>query len=217
MQPRFKYPRTPHLPWSPGGSRDDLRLASCGNFVGQEVVVTEKMDGECTTLYPDGLHARSTDSRHHVSRARLKAFHAQIAAGIPSGWRICGEYLYARHSITYKTLLSYFMLFSVWTAENRCLSWRETKLFAGDMRVATPRVLYRGDSSESLLRSWKIETHDTEGYIVRTAGGFPFADFGSYVAKWVHADHIQTDENWRHRAVIPNTLAEAPSTRGSCA
>lgn len=207
MQPRFKYPRTPHLPWSPGGSRDDLRLDSCDHFVGKEVVVTEKMDGECTTLYPDGLHARSTDSRHHASRAWLKAFHARIAAGIPEGWRLCGEYLYARHSIPYEALPSYFMLFSVWTWENCCFPWPETKLYAGDMQVAMPRVLYSGLWNEKFLRNLKFDTSRMEGYVVRTAAGFPFADFGSHVAKWVRADHVQTDGNWRHRAVVANTLA----------
>ncbi len=43
-----KYPRTPHLPWSPGGTRDDRRLASVSRLLDQELVITEKLD------VPDG-------------------------------------------------------------------------------------------------------------------------------------------------------------------
>lgn len=104
---RVPYPRTPHLPWSPGASADDVRVGGLGGFVGREVVVTEKLDGENTTLYADGLHARSVDSAHHPSRAWLKALHGRIADRIPAGWRVCGENLYARHSIPYDTLDGY--------------------------------------------------------------------------------------------------------------
>ncbi|MGC5412734.1 RNA ligase family protein, partial [Streptomyces sp. DT225] len=59
---RTHYPRTPHLPWSPGATSDDVRMTDLAALAGTEVVVTEKLDGENTTLYADGLHARSLDS-----------------------------------------------------------------------------------------------------------------------------------------------------------
>lgn len=66
---RIKYPRTLHLPWSLGRTSDDKVLSSMDHFSGREVVVTEKMDGENTTIYSDGLHARSTTSQRHPSRS----------------------------------------------------------------------------------------------------------------------------------------------------
>ncbi|MEV0787225.1 RNA ligase family protein [Streptomyces sp. NPDC050423] len=48
---RTHYPRTPHLPWSPGAASDDVRLADLAGLTGTEVVVTEKLDGENTPLY----------------------------------------------------------------------------------------------------------------------------------------------------------------------
>ncbi|MFJ1898453.1 AAA family ATPase [Streptomyces sp. NPDC088115] len=101
---RTHYPRTPHLPWSPGASSDDVRLTGrtdLAGLTGSEVVVTEKMDGENTTLYADGLHARSLDSAHHPSRARVKALQGRVGPRVPAGWRICGENVFARHSIPY--------------------------------------------------------------------------------------------------------------------
>jgi len=41
-----KYPKTFHLPWSLGLRSDDKRLKDLSRFINQEVVVTEKVDGE---------------------------------------------------------------------------------------------------------------------------------------------------------------------------
>lgn len=43
---KTKYHRTFHLPYSLTVSADDKRLRNDSQFVGMEVVVTEKMDGE---------------------------------------------------------------------------------------------------------------------------------------------------------------------------
>src|SRR5262245_28756711 len=126
---RVRYPRTPHLPWSPGATSDDVRLAGLGGLEGQEAVVTEKLDGENTTLYRGGRHARSRGSAHHPSRAWVKALHGRIASQIPEGWRVCGENLYARHSLAYDELQSWFYGFSVWDGEDRCLDWDRTVRF----------------------------------------------------------------------------------------
>ena len=86
---RYKYPRTIHLPWSPGVSSDDIRIFDMSHFEGHEVVVTEKMDGENTSIYRDGTHARSIGSRHHLSRDWVKALQGQISYDIPADWRLC--------------------------------------------------------------------------------------------------------------------------------
>jgi hypothetical protein len=59
---RIKYPRTPHLPWSPGATSDDIYQGNTSYFENKVVVVTEKMDGENTSIYRDFVHARSIDS-----------------------------------------------------------------------------------------------------------------------------------------------------------
>jgi len=111
FRPYVKYPRTYHLPWSPGLTDDDRMLPSVSVFEGQEIVVTRKMDDENTTMYPDYLHARSLEEEHHESRGWVKRLHAEICWNIPQGWRICGENLFALHSIRYDDLLSYFLVF----------------------------------------------------------------------------------------------------------
>lgn len=70
-----KYPRTYHLPWSAGVNDDDRTLKDTFNFHGKRVIVTEKMDGENTTVYHDGyIHARSIDGRNHNSRNWIKNY-----------------------------------------------------------------------------------------------------------------------------------------------
>jgi len=56
----IKYPRTPYLPC---GFSDDTYLFEISRCDGGQVEVTEKMGGEKTTLYREGRHAWSVDSR----------------------------------------------------------------------------------------------------------------------------------------------------------
>ncbi|OEJ35473.1 RNA ligase family protein [Streptomyces subrutilus] len=208
---RTHYPRTPHLPWSPGVAADDVRVAGPGAFAGlagREVVVTEKLDGENTTLYADGLHARSLDSAHHPSRAWVKGLQGRIAARIPAGRRVCGENLYARHSLGYEDLDSWFYGFSVWDGE-RCLDWDATVRFLRELGVPTPPVLWRGTFDERALRKLKLDTTRQEGYVVRTVDGFAYEDFGRCVAKWVRGGHVRTGTHWMFAPVVANGLGTA--------
>ncbi len=175
-------------------------------FEGQEVVVTEKLDGENTTMYPDHIHARSMDSRHHPSRTWVKALHGSIAHQIPLRWRLCGENMYARHSIGYDNLKSYFYLFSIWDEHNHCLSWKDTKEWAELLGLELPLVLYQGLWNETMIRAIKLDLSRQEGYVVRTQAGFAYQDFAKHVAKWVRKEHVQTDQHWMHAEVIPNRL-----------
>ncbi|MFF8385730.1 RNA ligase family protein [Streptomyces kanasensis] len=206
QQPRTHYPRTPHLPWSPGVAGDDVRAADLSGLAGREVVVTEKLDGENTTLYADGLHARSLDSAHHPSRAWVKALQARIGHAVPAGWRVCGENVFARHSLAYDTLDGYFYGFSVWDGHGWCLDWDRTVVFLRGLGVPVPRVLWRGVFDERALRRLRVDTARQEGYVVRTVEGFPAAEFGRRVAKWVRAAHVRTGTHWMHAAVTPNGL-----------
>ncbi len=207
---RHKYPRTPHLPWSPGATADDKTLTDCGHFSTMNVVITEKMDGENTTLYRDYFHARSIDGRHHPSRDWVKSAHSTFAHEIPEGWRLCGENLYARHSIPYENLQGYFYLFSIWTDENKCLSWQETEAWAELLGLPMPRVLYRGAWNASVIEPLHttLDLVHQEGFVVRNTEGFDYGDFGKNVAKWVRKNHVTTDDHWQHQSIIPNILSE---------
>lgn len=168
--------------------------------------MTEKMDGENTTLYNDHSHARSIDSRHHPSRDWIKRFHATIAHDIPDGWRVCGENLYAQHSIAYKQLKSYFYGFSIWNEGNECLSWEETLVWFEMLGITPSPVLFAGQWDEKAILTLDFDTSRVEGYVVRLADSFSYEDFTKSIAKWVRKGHVQTDQHWMFAEIIPNEL-----------
>lgn len=205
---QVKYPRTHHLPWSEGVNDDDRVIESLSAFAGQRVIVTEKMDGENTTLYSDYLHARSVDGRSHPSRNWVKQFWSGISADIPEGWRVCGENLYAKHSIAYTDLPTYFMGFSVWTERNVCLGWDETQEWFALMGITPVPVLYDGIFDEKMIRQlWNAkEWERREGYVVRLAGEIGYGEFRHKVGKFVRKNHVQTVKHWMHGQRIERNL-----------
>lgn len=72
----IKYPQTYHLPHSLTVTDDDKRLQSDEHFASmREVVVTEKMDGENTSVYPGGfIHAKSLDRSKYDWQDWLKRY-----------------------------------------------------------------------------------------------------------------------------------------------
>ena len=219
---RFKYPRTFHLPWSLGATSDDkthsLEMIE-SIFSGKEVIVTEKLDGENSTIYPDGYsHARSVNSAHHPSRSQLKSLTAKISYNIPQGFRICGENVFAEHSISYDKLEAFFYVFSIFEGET-CLSWADTEEYSELLGIPTVPVLYRGKwNAQKVQESWNgVSTlgDTSEGYVVRLASSFSFQNFGKSAAKYVRANHVQTDTHWMHQTLKPNKLSAEKDRRGS--
>lgn len=204
----FKYPRTRHAPWSRSVGEDDKVHRTMEQFIGREVVVTEKMDGENTSMYRDHYHARSLDSRHHPSRDAVKAIWGNIRYLIPENWRIVGENMYAEHSISYDDLESYFYGFSVWDDRNVSLDWDSTVSMFLSLGITPVRELYRGIYDESLIKElWDESLQSSmEGYVIRVVDEIPYDEFGSLVAKFVRRNHVQTDQHWMRKAVVPNKL-----------
>ena len=207
MTTRYKYPRTPHLPWSEGTTKDDKIIEDLNTLEQNEVVVTLKMDVENTTLYNDVLHARSIDSKDHESRHWLKAFHACVSQNIPDKFRVCGENVFAKHSIYYKDLQSYFLAFSIWRDEE-CLSWGLTKKLLNDWYIFPVKTIYEGfwPGQEKLTEVFAPYESEHEGYVVRIKGRFYLQNFSVSVAKFVRQNHVQTDKHWMHEEIKQNKL-----------
>ena len=211
--PYVKYQRTYHLPNSPTVNKDDRQLTDTSNFDGKEVVVTIKMDGENSSMYRDYYHARSLDSKNHPSRNWAKVLHSNVCYDIPEGWRICGENLYAKHSIKYTELDSYFYVFSIWNDKNVCLSWEDTCQWCdliGNGLDMVP-VLYEGVFDAKLIQDKfdeyvKNSVDEVEGYVVRLADSFSYGEFKKSIAKWVRPHHVQTHGHWMRAKLEPNGL-----------
>jgi hypothetical protein len=130
-------------------------------------------------------------------------------AAIPTNWRICGENLYARHSLEYTNLESYFLGFSIWDETNKTLSWDETLEWFTLLGITPVPTLYRGRFSEPVLKTLaqKLDLNHTEGFVVRLTDGFSYRQFPHNIAKWVRSDHVQTTQHWKSQALVPNQLA----------
>ena len=206
-----KYPRTYHAPYSENLQNDDRMHNNISFFENKNVVVTEKRDGENSTLYSDYMHARSIDSKHHDSRSWLKKLHSNIAHEIPKGFRICGENLYAKHSIRYNHLKSFFEVYFIWNDNNIALSWDDTTEWCDLLGLTHVPVIYIGTWDKYNVHEAYVKYTDSakdpvEGYVVRVSDRITFKDYRQATMKWVRKGHVQTDEFWMSSPIIPNKL-----------
>lgn len=171
-----------------------------------EVVVTLKMDGECTTMTQDKCHARSENSRNHPSRNYVKGIWGQIKHLIPEDYRFCGENMFARHSISYNELEDYFLLFNIWENDT-CLDWDSTCEIAREFGLAMVPTIYRGPFHVNNIHNFFLKHYSFhEGYVVRLTSSFKLDDFSTCVGKYVRENHVQTSDHWMSQQIIPNKL-----------
>lgn len=213
-----KYPRTPHLPFSPGGTSDDRRIDSLDAFVNTNIVLTEKLDGSNVCLEREACFARSHASApNHPSFDAFKAFHSSVKHSIDPGIQIFGEWCYAKHSISYLALPHHFLVFGVRDLHKGIwASWELTELWAeflGTVTVPTLEVCLIGDARrlEKLIVGHAAEPSRCgglrEGLVIRKAGEFKDEDFANSVAKWVRKDHVQTDDHWKSQEIVRNGVS----------
>lgn len=203
-----KYGRTYHVPISPGATSDDKVMIGLDGLLVGDLVVTEKMDGENTTIHQGGSHARSPDSRYHPSRDWLKAFAAGISPQLADGERIVGENLYARHAIGYAALPSYFLGFAV-IIDGQVQSWDATLARFEELGIVAVPTLYRGPYRVGLFEDIAASLDRTrqEGFVARVAGAFAEVEMPVRMGKYVRAGHVQDEEHWMKAELITNRLA----------
>lgn len=195
-----KYPRTFHLPGSPGATSDD-RIQQDLSWLDGELVVTEKLDGGNLTFTRDTMYARSPDSGTQPWDVPAKALWAMTAYRIPDGWRVCGESMWARRSIAYTDLPGVFIVFGIWDETDTLLGWDDTVDWAQRLELPVVPVLYRGGSLSEARAAWaqRCDAERSEGFVIRSAGRIRAAEFNLQLLKWVRAEHVRTDDAWRHR------------------
>lgn len=198
----MKYPRTQHLPWSVGGTADDVRLTDTSFFEGKTLVYTEKLDGENTILTSDSIHARSESGYGKPWQTWMKAYWATKRADIPVGMEICGECLYAIHSIEYIGLTDYFYVFNI-IQDGVVLSWNDVKEWAALLWFQMVPEIKIGKLEELPIPESQFKVIDldgkscsSEGYVVRNVEPFALSSWRENIAKVVRKGHVQTDAHW---------------------
>lgn len=203
------YPKTPHLPFSPGVNPDDTRISDCKHLLEAEVVVTEKLDGGNCCLKDGQVFGRThAQPASHESFSAVKELAANLGPQL-EGVQLFGENMQAVHSIEYGNLQSFFYVFAA-RRSSSWLSWDETTQLAEDLGLPMVPLVFRGkfDSPEQLqkcLEMWKAEKSavgadvEAEGFVVRRSAAIHEKAFQDEVAKFVRANHIQTDEAWKRK------------------
>ena len=201
-----KYPRTPYWPWSPSVGRDDDVHTNPGHFVGNEVVVTEKLDGGNTLLHAGKVYGRSVAARSEAKwMAMVKKHHA---------WKLTdpdvllyGEDIYGVHSIAYGPVPEHetFYAFALRNSEGVFTSFSELEAYADEREIPVVPVLFKGRFRSIVeLRGFVERAHcepsilggDREGVVLRLARGYPMHEFASNTCKSVRLGHVNTNEHW---------------------
>ena len=214
-----KYPKTPYWPWSPFIGRDDTVHKNPDRFVGEPVVVTEKLDGGNTLLHSGEVYGRSVSAPCEGKwMAMVKKHHA---------WKVrepdlylYGEDIYGVHSISYDPVPESrtFHAFALRGGDGAFASFSKVETYAKQQGIPVVPVLFKGRfRSLAEIRAFLKRAHgeasllggEREGVVLRLARGFPAAEFQNSVCKSVRPGHVQSDEHWT-RNWVPCKIARDP-------
>ncbi len=222
-----KYGRTYHLNFSPGTTSDDRIAHDYWNDVKKidQLVITEKLDGENNCLSEHGVFARShastTESRWTQDiRQRWQSMKYDLKGGV----QIFLENLYAIHSIEYRNIDHHYYVFAV-RENGRCAGWDEVKFWADSFDLPTVPVLQTVHPSgyldeaefKNLILNYASKKSDfdsynhvmsptgelineeqctREGIVIANVNEYLLRNFDKNVFKYVRAKHVKTDEHW---------------------
>ena len=177
--------------------------------MGEQVVVTEKLDGSNTLLHAGHVYGRSVAVPSDAKwLAMVKKHHAWKVT--EPGVYLYGEDIYGMHSITYEPVQEdqTFHAFALRDRKGDFASFEELENYARQRKIPVVPVLFRG-CFETLaqIRGFVERAHDEasvlggerEGVVLRVARGFPASAFWDKVCKSVRVGHVQTDEHWTRR------------------
>ena len=201
-----RYPRTPYWPWSPAIGRGDDVHANPDRFVGEDVVVTEKLDGGNTLLHTGKVYARSVSAPSGGKWMAMVKKHHAWKVNEPDVY-LYGEDIYGVHSVTYAPVAERetFYAFALRDGAGAFAAFDEVEAYAKQREIPVVPVLFRGRlRSVAEISAFMKQAHgepstlggEREGVVMRLARGFPAAEFQDNVCKSVRAGHVQTDEHW---------------------
>ena len=201
-----KYPGTPYWTWSPAIGRDDDVHANPDRFVGEDVVVTEKLDGGNTLLHAGKVYARSVSAPSDAKWMAMVKKHHAWKVNEPEVW-LYGEDVYGVHSIEYDPVPEHetFYAFALRNGDGAFAAFAEVEAYAKHREIPVVPVLFRGCfRSVAEISAFMEQAHDEpsmlggerEGVVMRLARGFAAAEFRDNVCKSVRPGHVQSDEHW---------------------
>lgn len=191
-----KYPRTFHAPYSEGATNDDRIHQNMDVFKNMDLVYLSKLDGENTIASNTTIHARSEDGYGKLWQTPMIALWSCFKYNIPEGMTICGENVYAIHSIEYTKLPTIFFVFNI-IMDGKYLGWNEVCQWSELLGLDTVPEIARGKYIENMSIPQQCFFGPTcEGYVARNVNSFAVDDFSNNTFKVVRKDHVKTDKHW---------------------
>lgn len=232
----IKYPRTPHL-FGSKGTDDDKHLGpkeSTKFIADPSLIVEEKLDGTNVGIHflPSGrmvLQCRGheiTEGMHPqydlfkqwtgVKRPALESI-------LGNHYILYGEWLYAKHSVYYRSLPHYFFEFDIYDKKaGGFLSLdKRLELLEGTGVVTVP-VIHRGPAtSDQLQELIGLSAFDSvfdnpltgrpdalmEGIYLRTEEN-GFVTGRSKMVRPEFVEKVKQSEHWQHQRMVPNQLRD---------
>lgn len=127
----YKYPRTQHLVGSRFQSGDyDLAAIPFEEIQGKFLVIEEKVDGsQCGVSFEDGqlmlqsrghyLRGGPRERQFDLLKQMMNNLQDELYYVLGERYVMYGEWMYAKHTIFYDALPSYFMEFDIYDKENQ--------------------------------------------------------------------------------------------------
>jgi hypothetical protein len=202
---KTKYPRSYHLPYSPGAKNDDRINNDVSFLIGKEIILSEKLDGSNTAFSNIGVFGRShAEPSRNSWDVKMWELYELIKSSIDEDLFIFGENMYGIHSIEYSELTSYFYMFGI-RYKDVWLSWDEIEEYSYLLNIPTVPVLFKGivnseKELENLVKDLSSKPSCLggvrEGVVVRLKDSFNDDNFSNSLLKYVRKDHVTTDQHW---------------------
>lgn len=231
-----KYPRTPHL-FGSKGTDDDKHLGDTesNRFIADDsLIVEEKIDGtnvgihfseagelvlQCRGhLITQGMHPQYDLFKQWAAVKRDVLERVLENRGI-----LFGEWVYARHSVSYRKLSHFFFEFDIYDKQQKAFVDldRRLSLLEGS-GIETVPVLHTGPLSRGRLQellgpsqfdsrfehpTTKRSDNLMEGLYLRTEAGGTVTGRAKFVRS-EFVEKIKQSTHWQHQPMVPNQLAE---------
>jgi hypothetical protein len=189
------------------------------------LVVTEKLDGgNCAFRRSGELYARTHS--HEADKPWFDPLRSllrerDLCSLIPSdSWVVFGEVMTAVHSIEYARVpRSHVFLFGIYDeSTEHFLSWPTVEWLAARLQLPTVPVVARDAPTDAAALARFVEAQARrpsaldgitlpEGFVVRVPGHFHKSRFQDAMAKYVRANHVQTNPDfvrtWKKQNIVP--------------
>jgi hypothetical protein len=112
-------------------------ILACDFIQEKEVLCYADSIGEICSFYHLGVHLHPFELCTESYRPEIYQFWKNISPEIPTEWRLVGKVQLVEQQVV-------FQLQSIWNAQNECLSWAETAVYAELLNLPLPTVVYQG-------------------------------------------------------------------------